>query len=155
MFGEIEVAAELLTANVLRCQASSHAPGRVPFYITCANRLACSEVREFEFRDKAVVAGTSSKEDLHLQTRVTKLLCLWMEDCLCFANKDCVGCKVNSIVHSIRSATAEDNDVTKGDHISCKDELIQKLLMDRLEEWLVCKAHVGDRAPLVLDGEGQ
>ncbi|KAL1149662.1 hypothetical protein V6Z11_A10G205800 [Gossypium hirsutum] len=45
MFGEIEVSAEVLTNNVIRCQVPSHVPGRVPFYITCSNsnRLACSE----------------------------------------------------------------------------------------------------------------
>ncbi|RVW55944.1 Calmodulin-binding transcription activator 2 [Vitis vinifera] len=52
MFGEIEVSAEVLTSNVIRCHAPLHAPGRVPFYVTCSNRLACSEVREFEYREK-------------------------------------------------------------------------------------------------------
>lgn len=45
MFGEIEVSAEVLTDNVIRCETPFHSPGRVPFYVTCSNRLACSEVR--------------------------------------------------------------------------------------------------------------
>lgn len=40
MFGEVEVSAEVLTQGIIRCQVPAHAPGRVPFYVTC-------EVREF------------------------------------------------------------------------------------------------------------
>lgn len=49
MFGEIEVSAEALAGNVIQCQTPLHSSGRVPFYVTCSNRLACSEVREFQF----------------------------------------------------------------------------------------------------------
>ncbi|KAG2538400.1 hypothetical protein PVAP13_9NG356600 [Panicum virgatum] len=50
MFGEVEVPAKILADGTLLCYSPQHKPGRVPFYITCSNRLACSEVREFEFR---------------------------------------------------------------------------------------------------------
>lgn len=50
MFGEVEVRAEVIADGVLRCYTPVHKAGRVPFYVTCSNRLACSEVREFEYR---------------------------------------------------------------------------------------------------------
>ncbi|KAK9677629.1 hypothetical protein RND81_11G156700 [Saponaria officinalis] len=49
MFGEVEVPAEVLGNGVLCCYAPPHNAGRVPFYVTCSNRFACSQVREFEF----------------------------------------------------------------------------------------------------------
>ncbi|KAE8723114.1 Calmodulin-binding transcription activator protein with CG-1 and Ankyrin domains, putative isoform 2 [Hibiscus syriacus] len=79
-FGEIEVSAEVLTNNVIRCQVPSHASGRVPLYITCSNRLACSETREFEYRRKlpgfSFITGvkTTEQEEIHLQVRLAKSL---------------------------------------------------------------------------------
>ena len=52
MFGEIGVSNEVLTNNAIRCHAPLHAPGRIPFYVTYSNRFACSEVQEFEYREK-------------------------------------------------------------------------------------------------------
>lgn len=49
MFGEIEVSAEVMSENVIQCQTPLHSPGRVAFYVTCSNRLVCSEDREFKF----------------------------------------------------------------------------------------------------------
>jgi calmodulin-binding transcription activator len=49
MFGEVEVPAEKIGDGVLCCRTPPHKAGRVPFYVTCSNRLACSEVREFNF----------------------------------------------------------------------------------------------------------
>ncbi|KAJ8560362.1 hypothetical protein K7X08_004420 [Anisodus acutangulus] len=49
LFGELEVVAEVLTDDLLRCHVPPHKPGIVPFYVSCSNRLACSEVREFEY----------------------------------------------------------------------------------------------------------
>ncbi|KAL7157163.1 hypothetical protein ABFS83_02G059400 [Erythranthe nasuta] len=50
MFGQVEVAAEVLADGILCCRAPLQNPGLVPFYVTCSNRLACSEIREFEYR---------------------------------------------------------------------------------------------------------
>ncbi|KAE8720511.1 Calmodulin-binding transcription activator protein with CG-1 and Ankyrin domains, putative isoform 2 [Hibiscus syriacus] len=73
MFGEIEVSAEVLTNNVIRCQVPSHAPGRVPFYITCSNRLACNEINPPGFSFITAVKSTA-QEEMHLQVRLAKLL---------------------------------------------------------------------------------
>ncbi|XP_027192076.1 calmodulin-binding transcription activator 2-like isoform X2 [Cicer arietinum] len=51
MFGEVEVPATVLANGILCCQAPPHEIGRVPFYVTFSNRFACSEVREFEYKE--------------------------------------------------------------------------------------------------------
>jgi calmodulin-binding transcription activator len=49
-FGEVEVPAEIIGDGVLCCPTPPHKAGKVCFYVKCSNRLACSEVREFNFR---------------------------------------------------------------------------------------------------------
>ncbi|XP_008223475.1 PREDICTED: calmodulin-binding transcription activator 2-like [Prunus mume] len=162
MFGEIEVSAEVLSNNVIRCQTPLHAPGCVPFYVTCRNRLACSEVREFEYREKPI-GNTSKDDELRFQIRLAKLLSLgserkWLE---CTA-LDCDQCKLKSSIFSMRNNRESDWERIDGasvacnsDHLTHRDVLIQNLLKDRLCEWLVCKVHEGGKGPHVLDNEGQ
>ncbi|WVZ55779.1 hypothetical protein U9M48_006399, partial [Paspalum notatum var. saurae] len=71
MFGEVEVPAEVLADGTLRCFSPSHKPGRVPFYVTCSNRLACSEVREFEFRSSD--SQYMDAPNPHVATNITYL----------------------------------------------------------------------------------
>ncbi|KAK9934071.1 hypothetical protein M0R45_021230 [Rubus argutus] len=164
MFGEIEVSAEVLTDNVIRCRTPSHTSGCVPFYLTCRNRLACSEVREFEYREPIGIAINCSREDeLRFQIRLTKLLNLgserkWLE---CSA-LDCDKCKLKSSICTMRSNSGSDWVIADGASMACKsdymthrDVLIQNLLKDRLFEWLVCKVHEEGKGPHVLDNEGQ
>ena len=52
MFGDVEVPVEIIQDGVISCEAPSHLPGKVTLCITSGNRESCSEVREFEYRDK-------------------------------------------------------------------------------------------------------
>ncbi|XP_021640212.2 calmodulin-binding transcription activator 3 isoform X2 [Hevea brasiliensis] len=168
MFGEIEVSAEVLTDNVIRCQAPLHATGRVPFYVTCCNRLACSEVREFEYREnpsRVASMSTSSvqEEELRFQVRLAKLLHLGQERKWLNCSIDrCDKCKLRSTLYSMRNKIS--NELARArescmvSEVNCtdaRDKFIQSLLSDRLCEWLVCKVHGGGKGPDVLDGEGQ
>ncbi|KAI3469225.1 hypothetical protein Pfo_025888 [Paulownia fortunei] len=166
MFGEIEVSCDVLSDNMIRCQVPLHAPGCVPFYVTCGNRLACSEVREFEFlinpmRFASPLAFGNSPEEVSVQIRLAKLLCLglerkWLD---CFA-VECDKCKVKTKLCTLQggmekaSANSEE-ELTEATCRNFKDIVIQDLLKDKLYEWLVCKAHEGDKGPHVLDDEGQ
>ncbi|XP_075494269.1 calmodulin-binding transcription activator 2-like isoform X1 [Primulina tabacum] len=79
MFGEVEVPAVVLADGFLSCNAPPHNPGLVPFYVTSSNRLACSEIREFEFRFESDENNDVSEHDatvMHLQQRFEKLLCV-------------------------------------------------------------------------------
>ncbi|XP_022760769.1 calmodulin-binding transcription activator 1-like isoform X2 [Durio zibethinus] len=155
MFGEIEVSAEVLTNNVIRCQVPSHAPGRVPFYVTCSNRLACSEVREFEYREKppgfsfGSAIKSTAEEEIHLQVRLAKLLYIgsgrkWMD---CSVEK-CDKCGLKNSIYSMGVASANDC-------MQYKEGLIQNLLKERLCGWLLYKVHEDGKGPYVLDDKGQ
>ncbi|GJZ19925.1 calmodulin-binding transcription activator 4-like protein isoform X2 [Tanacetum coccineum] len=52
MFGDTEAPVEIIQEGVISCHAPPHTPGKVTICITSGNRKACSEVREFEYRDK-------------------------------------------------------------------------------------------------------
>ncbi|KAL8034214.1 hypothetical protein ABFX02_12G012700 [Erythranthe guttata] len=170
MFGELEVPAEIVGDGVLRCHTPSHDAGRIPFYITCSNRLACSEVREFDFRTRSVQdvdlmdgGGTITSDETHLYTRFGKLLSLES------------GTPKNSSVHSNAAETShlcskislllkDDTEweqmlnFSKQDECSAdkiKDQLLQKLLKEKLHVWLLEKIAEGGKGPNVLDDGGQ
>lgn len=151
MFGEIEVSAEVLTNNVIRCQTPPHSPGRVPFHITCNNRLACSEVREFVFLEKpsgipSVAVKSTPEEEVSFQIRLAKLLIIcsnrkWL-DC---STQECDKCKLKDTIYSMKTFGRWD----------CKDDLNQNMLRYTLCDWLLCKLHEHSKALHVLDEEGQ
>uniref|UniRef100_A0A5B6ZN30 Putative calmodulin-binding transcription activator 3 isoform X1 n=2 Tax=Davidia involucrata TaxID=16924 RepID=A0A5B6ZN30_DAVIN len=161
MFGEIEVSAEVLIDNVIRCQVPFHAPGRVPFYITCSNRLACSEVREFEYREKPSGISFSvavPEDEVRFQIRLAKILHLGLErkwlDC---SIVECDKCKLKNNTYSVISDSKNDWGRIKEEwnYVNHRDVLIQNLLKDKLYEWLVCKVHEGGKGLHILDNEGQ
>ncbi|KAF5752102.1 calmodulin-binding transcription activator 3-like isoform X1 [Tripterygium wilfordii] len=168
MFGEIEVLAEVLTDNAIRCHAPSHAPGRVSFYITCRNRLACSEVRYFEYRDvplASVPIKTVLEEEVQLQMCLAKLLNLSPEQKLFIcSNMECEECRLKNSICSMMNDCEKDLGTVEetfnslefdGERLSSRDKLIQNLLKDKLCEWLLCKVHDGNKALRVMDDEGQ
>lgn len=169
MFGEIEVSAEVLSNNVIRCHTPLHAPGCVPFYVTCSNRLACSEVREFEYREKpsgvaiSMAVKSTPEDDLQFQIRLGRMLRLDQErELLDCSSKECDQCKIKSDIYSMKDDIKHDWEELEevstefmGNHVNARDVLIKNLLKDRLFEWLACKVHEGVRGPRFLDDKGQ
>lgn len=168
MFGEIEVSAEVLANNVIRCQAPLHAPGRVPFYVTCSNRLACSEVREFEYRENpsgvalSMSVMSAPEDEVCFQIRLAKMLSGLEKKWLDCSIEECDKCRLKKDIYSMRRGGENDwGNIEKaslaleGNYINPKDVLIQNLLKDRLFEWLVCKVHEGGKGPHIFDNEGQ
>ncbi|KAI6692075.1 hypothetical protein NL676_019785 [Syzygium grande] len=156
MFGEVEVPAEVVADGVLRCHAPVHKAGRVPFYITCSNRVACSELREFEFR---VNNSQDCSIDETLYTRFAKLLCANSQR-LSSSN---IG--ENSQLRSKICSLLKDDDA-RWDHVlestsdefsteRVREQLFQKLLKEKLCEWLIEKAAEGGKGASVLDEGGQ
>ncbi|MCL7040978.1 hypothetical protein MKW94_020548 [Papaver nudicaule] len=163
MFGEVEVPAEILTDSVLRCQAPVHSVGRVPFYITCSDRSACSEVREFEYRENASeqssLAVKNEWEDaVSIQVRLAKMLYLGLNrELLNCPVQNCGKCALKNDFSSFGSDEEKEwGEIEKasvsGNH---KNALIEKLLKDRLYEWLVSKVHEAGKGARMLDAEGQ
>ncbi|XP_059280865.1 calmodulin-binding transcription activator 2-like isoform X2 [Lycium ferocissimum] len=165
MFGEVEVSAEALTESILRCQVPFHAPGRVPFYVTCSNRLACSEVREFEYRERPseLALALRPSDEVRLQVRLAKLLYSGLNlkflDC---SRRECEKCKLKTLLCSLKCNTGNAPErledllaIIEGNHINFRDMLIQNFMKDKLYEWLVSRAHEEDKGPNILDDEGQ
>lgn len=166
MFGEIEVAAEALSENVLRCQTPSHTPGFVPFYITCSNRLACSEVREFEFRQSTSTKSClmadkkASENELRVLTRLVKLLSSGVEKKKIHCTvEECDGCKVMNVVHTLN--TNDKSNLGSMDKTptvftgNSTDVIFRFLLKDKLYDWLACQTHKMGKGLNTLDDEGQ
>jgi len=168
MFGEVEVPAENLADGILRCHAPPQRSGRVPFYVTCSNRLACSEVREFEYRVNRAECmetsdlNTSNTNEMHLHIRLVKLLSLGSIDHTSFSSN--ASEKVN-IRNKISSLLMEADDkwfnmlkLSNDQEFSpdrVKDQLLQKLLKEKLHDWLIHKVAEDGKGPNVLDQEGQ
>ncbi|KAJ1403030.1 P-loop containing nucleoside triphosphate hydrolase [Sesbania bispinosa] len=165
MFGEIEVSAEVLTENVIRCQTPLHSPGRVPFYVTCSNRLACSEVREFEYHENptkfisSVGIKVSPEDEVQLQLRLLKLVELgpdkkWLKCSV----PECERCKLKGTMYSMKDDSGvfeETFQIDRSEQINPRDVLFQRLIRDKIYEWLVFKVHEEEKGLHVLDNEGQ
>ncbi|XP_010267840.1 PREDICTED: calmodulin-binding transcription activator 3-like [Nelumbo nucifera] len=166
MFGEVEVLAEVIGDGVLRCHAPPHTAGRVPFYVTRSNRLACSEVREFEYRVKHTRMDatnmSSSTNEILLHVRLGKLLSMG-----CSSHPTTLTSNVGEKAHisnKISLLMKEDDDewfhmvkliLEEFSPDQIKDQLLQKLLKEKLHAWLLYKVIEDGKGPSVLDKEGQ
>ncbi|KAF5190300.1 Calmodulin-binding transcription activator [Thalictrum thalictroides] len=167
MFGEMEVPVEVLADGVFRCIAPPHKAGRVPFYVTRSNRLACSEVREFEFKGKYLQdldmedSRSGSSNEILLHIRLGKLLSLGS-----IGQPVASSVSERSVVSSrISSLMKEDDDdwlqmmkLTSEKEFSpgkVKDQLLQRILKEKLHSWLIQKVNEDGKGPNVLDKEGQ
>ncbi|KAF3785594.1 Calmodulin-binding transcription activator 3 [Nymphaea thermarum] len=166
MFGEIEVPAEVIAPGVLRCHAPIHKVGRVPFYITCSNRLACSEVREFEFRANNISVDTApglldGADVMLLQMRLTRLLSSGLDTHLnnpgIHSGKLNICTKINSLLKDNGDEWLQLNNLAGdvGSPGRVKDQLVQQLMKEKLHNWLLVKALEDGKGPNVLDKEGQ
>uniref|UniRef100_A0ACD5XM19 Uncharacterized protein n=1 Tax=Avena sativa TaxID=4498 RepID=A0ACD5XM19_AVESA len=171
MFGEVEVPAEILADGTLRCYSPSHKPGRVPFYVTCSNRLACSEVREFEYRpsdsqymDAPSPHGATNKT--YLQMRLDKLLSLGQDEqdefqaALSNPTKELIDLnkRINSLMMnndpwSELLKLADDNNELVND--DTQDQFLENCIKEKLHMWLLHKAGDRSKGRSVLDEEGQ
>ena len=172
MFGELEVPAEVIGEGVLRCHAPTHKVGRVPFYITCSNRLACSEVREFEYRPNEVQDG-DLRYDLSgcstevLKFRFGKLISLSSVSpnidnlevqSQLLEEQSQLSSKINSLLRENQDEWDHMLKLTSEDNFSVEtlqEQMQQKLLKGKLRDWLLQKVAEGGKGPSVLDEDGQ
>ncbi|XP_010491568.1 PREDICTED: calmodulin-binding transcription activator 1 isoform X2 [Camelina sativa] len=166
MFGEVEVPAEILVDGVLCCHAPPHTAGLVPFYVTCSNRFACSEVREFDFLsgstqkiDAADVHGLYTDEAASLQLRFEKLLAhrAFVHGYHVFED---VGEKRRKISNIMLLKEEKEyflpgtyqRDLTKQES---KGQLLREQLEEKLYIWLIHKVTEEGKGPNMLDEDGQ
>lgn len=166
MFGEVEVPAEVVANGILCCQAPPHKVGRVPFYVTCANRLACSEVREFDFRDgySRNVDYTdffNSSNDMLLHLRLEEFLSLKPVHP---SNQTFEGdVEKRSLILKLISLREEEEYSSKEEQSvemdisrhKVKKHLFHRQFKEKLYSWLLHKVTESGKGPNVLDKDGQ
>ncbi|KAM1759892.1 hypothetical protein ACFX12_002828 [Malus domestica] len=164
MFGEVEVPAQVLASGVLFCFAPPHSAGQVPFYVTCSNRLACSEVREFNYQVGSTKGfdmtdiGDGAAHEMHLHLRLESLLSLRP---LSPSGQPFGGVKENrNLISKIISLQEEEDylaEPTVVNYLLQNEgmEHLIKLMKEKLYTWLLYKAIEDGKGPSVLDAEGQ
>ncbi|KAI3448258.1 hypothetical protein Pfo_004923 [Paulownia fortunei] len=167
MFGELEVPAEVLADGILCCRAPLHKPGVVPFYVTCSNRLACSELREFEYRfapDRnigSVDVNGDSATVMHLYQRFEMILCLEpVGSPVSSAGNDF---EKQSVIHKIISLIEEENNqeaklTLENDTSHLKEIgelLLEKQLKEKFYSWLLHRVTEDGKGPTIIDEGGQ
>lgn len=165
MFGEVEVPAEIVRNGVLCCHTPPHKAGRVPFYVTCSNRLACSEVREFDFRVSYNAAG-ETKGSSTFDTFVERFGELLSTE-LAFpqslnsteeTEKSQLRSKISSLLRREDDEWDKLLKFTEEKEFSpelVQEQLLQNLLKDKLYAWLLQKITEDGKGPNVLDEGGQ
>uniref|UniRef100_A0A2P2MIR2 CG-1 domain-containing protein n=1 Tax=Rhizophora mucronata TaxID=61149 RepID=A0A2P2MIR2_RHIMU len=167
MFGEVEVPAEVLTDEILCCYAPPHCVARVPFYVTCSNRLACSELREFDYHlgsaeDLAIVdIYHGCPNEIHLYMQFERLLTLRPS---CPPSDAFDGARERkTLVSKIMLLKEEDESYQITELISEKvltqdevrKQIFQKLMKERFYSWLLHRATESGKGPSVLGNDGQ
>ncbi|CAG7866557.1 unnamed protein product, partial [Brassica rapa] len=157
MFGQTEVPADVIADGILQCVAPMREAGRVPFYITCSNRLACSEVREFEYKVLESQAFGRETDDSteSLEARFVKLLCSKSD------SPSSNGSDMSQVSEKISLLLFENDDqldqtlMNEISQESMKEKLLQEALKESLHSWLLQKIAEGGKGPNVLDEGGQ
>ncbi|KAL2513672.1 Calmodulin-binding transcription activator 2 [Forsythia ovata] len=165
MFGEVEVPAEVLADGLLCCHAPRHKPGLVPFYITCSNRLACSEVREFEYRfgpnqmigAEDISEGTS---EIQFRLRFERLLSLDPVGNTYILENDTEKQNLVNIIFSLMEReNHQEAKVTSKNYTSqlkvMGEQSLEKQLKEKFYSWLLHKITEDGKGPNVVDEGGQ
>ncbi|XP_020229866.1 calmodulin-binding transcription activator 4 isoform X2 [Cajanus cajan] len=152
MLGDIEVPVEIIQDGVICCEAPSHLPGKVTLCITSGNRESCSEVREFEYRNKAnsctrctqlETEATRSPEELLLLVRLGQML---------LSESTTKNDNIESGIPLIKQKADDDSWshiieallVGSGTSTGTIDWILEELLKDKLQQWLSCRSQERD-----------
>ncbi|KAK7359362.1 hypothetical protein VNO77_01319 [Canavalia gladiata] len=153
MLGDVEVPVEIIQDGVICCEAPSHLPGKVTLCITSGNRESCSELREFEYRNKTnnctrctqlePESTTRSREELLLLVRLGQML---------LSVSTIMNDNAESGIPLIKQKADDDSWshiieallVGSGTSSGTIDWLLEELLKDKLQLWLSCRSHERD-----------
>ncbi|KAJ7539193.1 hypothetical protein O6H91_11G080600 [Diphasiastrum complanatum] len=176
MFGEVEVPAEVIQEGVLRCKAPAHEPGRVSFYVTCGDRLACSEIREFVFRMQSLTyleASSGTSGPLKFTSQDIQSTSLLVRFARMLSSKsdepfpvDDLGSKekldvFEKIYHLTSNSDVEWTNLethAKGvivPYSDMKEQVLQMFFKQKLQEWLLSRAQKERRDIYAFDNGGQ
>ncbi|GKF35086.1 ankyrin repeat-containing protein [Tanacetum coccineum] len=177
-FGDTEVPVEIIQEGVISCHAPPHTSGKVTICITSGNREACSEVREFEYRDKPLMHMHNtlteneiswSSEELRLLvrfklSRTSEELRLLVRFELSRSSEELkllVRFVQTLLTDKIGQKGSEDSwtqiieALTDDIPVSSRttDWLLEELLKDKLETWLSSKFQDNNTLPVLSKGE--
>ncbi|CAM0902506.1 unnamed protein product [Alopecurus aequalis] len=164
-FGDVEVLAEVLADGSLRCYTPVHQSGRVPIYVTCSNRVACSDVREFEFHDseaqyvETTDPHTTGVNEMDLRIRLEKLLFLGPDDYKKYvlSGKD----EKSELINTINLLMLDDKlsnlplPSDEREFPSPRNKNHEKLVKEKLYHWLIHKIYDDVKGPSMLGKDGQ
>ncbi|KAF7839705.1 calmodulin-binding transcription activator 4 isoform X1 [Senna tora] len=152
MFGDVEVPIEIIQDGVIRCEAPSLPPGKVTLCITSGNRESCSEIREFEYRNKTSSCTHCNSWETEASKSPEELLLL-----VRFAQMILSNSHINEITefgnHELRKQKIDDDSwshvieallVGSGTASGIVDWLLEELLRDKLQSWLSFRSHKRD-----------
>lgn len=146
MFGDVEVPLQIVQNGVLCCQAPPHSSGKVTLCISSGNRESCSEIREFEYRDKHSTCDCDTREGKETRSTEEMLLLVRLEQMLLsnsplqqgennefgVGNQKSDDDMWNEIIESLLVGGATS--------VETLDWLLQQLLKDKLQQWLSSKS---------------
>lgn len=134
MFGDTEVPVEIIQEGVLCCYAPPFSHGKVTLCITSGNREPCSEIREFEYRDKLTTSyintnpnptekekkASRSSEELLLLVRFIQML---------LSDQDGGEDSWSQVIEAVLDGSLATYDAI--------DWLLEQVLKDKLQQWVL------------------
>ncbi|KHN34827.1 Calmodulin-binding transcription activator 4 [Glycine soja] len=152
MFGDVEVPVEIIQDGVISCEAPSHLPGKVTLCITSGNRESCSEVREFEYRDKTNSCTQCTQSETEATRSPEELLLLVRLEQMLLSASTIKNDNIESGIPLIKQKADDDSWshiieallVGSGTSTGTVDWLLEELLKDKLQQWLSCRSQEKD-----------
>ncbi|KAG6505155.1 hypothetical protein ZIOFF_037505 [Zingiber officinale] len=149
LFGDTEVPLEIVQDGVFRCTTPLHAAGKVKLLITVGNKQPCSEIHEFEFRDKLknTSYGNATQENIMYSPEELLLLVKFVQLLLSqhFDTTILQESNIEQEIGHLRKLKGS-NDILEpiirallAGSIASKnimDAILQELLKDKLYQWL-------------------
>ncbi|XP_023643087.1 calmodulin-binding transcription activator 4 isoform X1 [Capsella rubella] len=149
MFGSAKVPIEIIKEGVIRCKAPPCGPGKVNLCVTSADGLSCSEIREFEYRDKpdtsCLKCTLSQTSDMSTSTDQLLLLVKFVQTLMSDQRSEGESNSELGNDKRLKKLKADDDqwthvigEIRDGSSSSTRrvDWLLQELLKDKLEAWL-------------------
>lgn len=150
MFGDVEVPLQIVQNGVLSCQAPPHSSGKVTLCITSGNRESCSEIREFEYRDKLTTCVHCNKHEGEITRSTDEMLLLVRLVQMILSNPPAQHGENNELGFDKQKIDDDMwNQIIEGllvDGASSSDTLdwvLQQLLKDKLQQWLSSRSMEG------------
>ncbi|KAK7319028.1 hypothetical protein RJT34_03737 [Clitoria ternatea] len=152
MLGDVEVPVEIIQDGVLCCEAPPHIAGKVTLCITSGNRESCSEVREFEYRNKTNSCTSCTQLESEATRIPEELLLLVRLGQMLLSGSTIRNDNVESGIPLIKQKADDDSWshtieallVGSGTSSGTIDWLLEELLKDKLQLWLSCRSQERD-----------